>query len=373
MAPWLYKNLPWDPTKDLVAVAHVAYTPIVIATGSGSRFKSLADVVTAARAAPGTITYGSPGNGTTIHLAGDLFEKAAGVQLSHIPYKGSNPALLDAVLHPLGLMRAGGEADAGVWLPVEWREVTLHATGPAALVARMDVEAEGTQLAARLTVLDAAGGPVLTVGALRFALASGERAGRAAPVVHCVRWIAVEGPGELAAAPVIAAAELPRWLATAPAGLERVVVDATGDEDRLRAVVDEGGEDRLRADAVVGTTGDEGEGAAASRAVARVALAAALAWLAARPEATLLWVTRGATGPGVLRPAGAAAWGLWRSVRRERPELKLRLIDLDPAEAGEVLARLGVGDEQERAHRGGRVLVPRLERAAKAPTRRAAW
>ena len=97
MAPWLYKNLPWDPTKDLVAVAHVAYTPIVIATGSGSRFKSLADVVTAARAAPGTITYGSPGNGTTIHLAGDLFEKAAGVQLSHIPYKGSNPALLDAL------------------------------------------------------------------------------------------------------------------------------------------------------------------------------------------------------------------------------------------------------------------------------------
>ena len=103
--------------------------------------------------------------------------------------------------------------------------------------------------------------------------------------------------------------------------------------------------------------------------MARVALAAALAWLAARPEATLLWVTRGATGPGVLRPAGAAAWGLWRSVRRERPELKLRLIDLDPAEAGEVLARLGVGDEQERAHRGGRVLVPRLERAAEGVAR----
>ena len=97
VAPWLYKSLPWDPTRDLVAVAHVAYTPIVIATSSSSRFKTLADVVTAARAAPGAITYGSPGNGTTIHLAGDLFEKAAGVQLSHIPYKGSNPALLDAL------------------------------------------------------------------------------------------------------------------------------------------------------------------------------------------------------------------------------------------------------------------------------------
>ena len=97
VAPWLYKSLPWDPTRDLVAVAHVAYTPIVIATSSTSRFKTLADVVAAAQSAPGTITYGSPGNGTTIHLAGDLFEKAANVQLSHIPYKGSNPALLDAL------------------------------------------------------------------------------------------------------------------------------------------------------------------------------------------------------------------------------------------------------------------------------------
>ena len=97
VAPWLYKNLPWNPTKDLVAVAHVAYTPIVIATSSNSRFKTLADVVAAARAAPGAITYGSPGNGTTIHLAGDLFEKAAGIRLSHIPYKGSNPALIDAL------------------------------------------------------------------------------------------------------------------------------------------------------------------------------------------------------------------------------------------------------------------------------------
>ncbi len=97
IGPWLYKNLPWDPTKDLTAVAHVAYTPVVIATSVNSKFKTLADVVAAAKAAPGTITYGSPGNGTSIHLAGDLFEKAAGIKLSHIPYKGSNPALMDAL------------------------------------------------------------------------------------------------------------------------------------------------------------------------------------------------------------------------------------------------------------------------------------
>ena len=75
----------------------MAYTPVVIATSANSKFKTLADVVAAAKAAPGTITYGSPGNGTSIHLAGDLFEKAAGIKLSHIPYKGSNPALMDAL------------------------------------------------------------------------------------------------------------------------------------------------------------------------------------------------------------------------------------------------------------------------------------
>jgi len=101
---WLYGNLPWDPTKDLVAVAHVAYTPVVIATAANSRFKTLADVVNAAKAAPDTVTYGSPGNGTTIHLAGHLFEKAANINIRHIPYKGSNPALMDALAGNVDLL-----------------------------------------------------------------------------------------------------------------------------------------------------------------------------------------------------------------------------------------------------------------------------
>jgi tripartite-type tricarboxylate transporter receptor subunit TctC len=104
VGPWLYGNLPWDPTKDLVAVAHVAYTPVVIATAASSRFKTLADVVNAARTAPDTITYGSPGNGTTIHLAGNLFEKAANIQIRHIPYKGSSPALMDALAGNVDLL-----------------------------------------------------------------------------------------------------------------------------------------------------------------------------------------------------------------------------------------------------------------------------
>lgn len=104
VGPWLYKNLPWDPVRDLVAVSHIAYTPVVIVTSSTSRFKTLGDVVAAARNAPDTITYGSPGNGTTIHLAGEIFKSAAGINIRHVPYKGSNPAMMDVLAGNVDLM-----------------------------------------------------------------------------------------------------------------------------------------------------------------------------------------------------------------------------------------------------------------------------
>ncbi|SFP82798.1 tripartite tricarboxylate transporter substrate binding protein [Variovorax sp. 770b2] len=104
VAPWLYKNLSYNPVKDLTAVAHVAYTPVVIVTQANSKFKTLDDVVKAARAAPDTITYGSPGNGTTIHLAGEIFNSAAKIKMRHVPYKGSNAAMMDVLAGNVDLM-----------------------------------------------------------------------------------------------------------------------------------------------------------------------------------------------------------------------------------------------------------------------------
>lgn len=104
VAPWLYKNLSYEPTKDLAAVAHVAFTPVVIVTQANSRYKTLDDVVKAARAAPDTITYGSPGNGTTIHLAGEIFNGAAKIKMRHVPYKGSNAAMMDVLAGNVDLM-----------------------------------------------------------------------------------------------------------------------------------------------------------------------------------------------------------------------------------------------------------------------------
>ncbi|MEX8192463.1 Bug family tripartite tricarboxylate transporter substrate binding protein [Comamonas guangdongensis] len=104
LGPYLYKNLSWNPTRDLTPVAHVAYTPIVIATAANSPYKTLADVIAAAKKNPAKITYGSPGNGTSIHLAGVMLEKAAGIALTHVPYKGSNPAMMDALAGNVDLL-----------------------------------------------------------------------------------------------------------------------------------------------------------------------------------------------------------------------------------------------------------------------------
>ena len=104
LGPYLYKNLPWNPVKDLTPVAHVAYTPVIVATSVNSPYKTIADVVAAAKANPSKVTYGSPGNGTSIHIAGHMFEKAAGIALTHVPYKGSNPALMDAIAGNVDLL-----------------------------------------------------------------------------------------------------------------------------------------------------------------------------------------------------------------------------------------------------------------------------
>lgn len=123
LGPYLYKNLPWNPVKDLTPVAHVAYTPVIIATSVNSPYKSIADVVAAAKANPTRVTYGSPGNGTSIHIAGHMFEKAAGIELTHVPYKGSNPALMDAIAGNVDLLvssipSAIGQIKAGKLRPL---------------------------------------------------------------------------------------------------------------------------------------------------------------------------------------------------------------------------------------------------------------
>jgi tripartite-type tricarboxylate transporter receptor subunit TctC len=93
--PVLYAKVPYDPVKDFAPVAQCVVYQYVLVTLAGSPIKSIADLVDAARARPGAVSYGSTGVGGGNHLAGELFALATGTQLTHVPYKGSAPALAD--------------------------------------------------------------------------------------------------------------------------------------------------------------------------------------------------------------------------------------------------------------------------------------
>ena len=93
---FLYARLAYDPVKDFEPVSLLAVVPNVLVTSATrSQARSVADVIAEAKARPGKLTYASAGNGTTIHLAGELFASMAGVDMLHVPYRGSDPAVTD--------------------------------------------------------------------------------------------------------------------------------------------------------------------------------------------------------------------------------------------------------------------------------------
>lgn len=92
----LYGKLSYDPVKDFAPVSLLAVVPNVLVTNATQPdVKNVKDVIAAARSAPGKLTYASAGNGTSIHLAGEVFTSLANVDMLHIPYKGSGPAVAD--------------------------------------------------------------------------------------------------------------------------------------------------------------------------------------------------------------------------------------------------------------------------------------
>lgn len=95
--PTLYSKLPYDPTRDLTPISLVASAPLVIVTGADSPYKTLADVVKASKAQPGSINFATSGNGTVAHLATESFQKAAGIRMTHIPYKGAAQGATDVI------------------------------------------------------------------------------------------------------------------------------------------------------------------------------------------------------------------------------------------------------------------------------------
>ena len=102
--PVLYPQVPYDPVRDLAPVAQCAVYQYVLVTRADAPYKTIADLVAAARAKPGGLAYGSTGIGSGNHLAAELFGLATGTRFNHIPYKGSAPALADLLGGQLAFM-----------------------------------------------------------------------------------------------------------------------------------------------------------------------------------------------------------------------------------------------------------------------------
>ena len=95
ISAWIYKKLPYEPLKDFEPVALVASGPYVLVVNPQLAVNSVRELIAAAKAQPGKIDYASSGNGSAQHLVSALFASMAGIQLSHVPYKGSGPAMQD--------------------------------------------------------------------------------------------------------------------------------------------------------------------------------------------------------------------------------------------------------------------------------------
>ncbi|MFO1197656.1 MAG: tripartite tricarboxylate transporter substrate binding protein [Burkholderiaceae bacterium] len=93
--PALYKKMPFDPNKDLVPVSALVSLSNVLVVHPSVKANSVADVLALVRANPGQVTYASSGNGTSIHMSGELFKHLTGTNIVHVPYKGSAPAVTD--------------------------------------------------------------------------------------------------------------------------------------------------------------------------------------------------------------------------------------------------------------------------------------
>ena len=100
----LYKKMPFDHIKDFAPLSRVAMVPNLLVANPAQPFKTVPEMIAYAKANPGKINFGSPGNGSSPHLSGELFKSMAHVDLTHIPYKGSAPAVTDLLGNQIAIM-----------------------------------------------------------------------------------------------------------------------------------------------------------------------------------------------------------------------------------------------------------------------------
>ena len=104
IAPTFFRNLPYDPIRELTPISQVAVLPFLLVVNPTVPARSVSELIALAKAKPGEFNYASVGNGTAVHLATELFKQRTGISVTHIPYKGSAPALTDLVAGRVAMM-----------------------------------------------------------------------------------------------------------------------------------------------------------------------------------------------------------------------------------------------------------------------------
>jgi len=135
--PALFANLPFDPVRDFVPISLVAQIPNVLLVHPSLGVHSVQELIELARKKPGSLDYASSGNGTTTHLAGELFKMRTGVDIVHVPYKGSSAAIQDLVAGRISIMFEN--LPIGLKWVTAGRLITLAVTGITRSPAMPDV------------------------------------------------------------------------------------------------------------------------------------------------------------------------------------------------------------------------------------------
>lgn len=100
----LYKKLPYDPVKDFAPLSRVANVPNLLVAHPSRPYKTVQEMIAYAKKHPGEVTYGSPGSGASPHVSGALFQSMTGAEMTHVPYKGSAPAISDLLGNQIAVM-----------------------------------------------------------------------------------------------------------------------------------------------------------------------------------------------------------------------------------------------------------------------------
>ena len=174
--PNLYRKMPYDHVKDFAPVILVAGVPNVLVVNPSLPVHSVHELIDYAKANPGKLNFASSGNGTSIHLSGELFKTMAGVQMTHVPYKGSAPALADLMGGQVQLMFDNLPSSLGLIKGGKLRAVAVTSTTRAAALPDVPTIAEsglpGFEASSWFGLLAPAGTPHDVVGKLNGVVAA---------------------------------------------------------------------------------------------------------------------------------------------------------------------------------------------------------